>query len=51
MKFRVVLKRNLDAIALFPTYFKTKREAIAYANQFDDGIIQKKLCESWVTIQ
>lgn len=48
MKFRVILKRNENALCTFGTYFKTKKEAKEYAKQFDDAIVQKKLVENWV---
>ncbi len=47
MKFRVYLKRNESKGNLFPTYFKTLKEARAYASQFDDSVIQKKIATSW----
>lgn len=47
MKFRVYLKRNESKGNLFPTYFKTLREAKAYASQFADSVIQKKIATSW----
>ena len=47
MKFRVYLKRNENKGNLFPTYFKTLKEARAYASQFADSIIQKKIATSW----
>ena len=47
MKFRVYLKRNESKGNLFPTYFKTLKEARNYASQFDDSVIQKKIATSW----
>ena len=47
MKFRVYLKRNESKGNLFPTYFKTLKEARAYASQFNDSVIQKKITTSW----
>ena len=47
MKFRVYLKRNESKGNLFPTYFKTLKEARAYASQFNDSVIQKKIATSW----
>ena len=47
MKFRVYLKRNESKGNLFPTYFKTLKEARAYASQFNDSVIQKKVATSW----
>lgn len=50
MKFRVILKRNANAPCTFGTYFKTKKDAINYANQFNDSIVQKKMVDTWVAI-
>ena len=47
MKFRVYLKRNESKGNLFPTYFKTLKEARAYASQFNDSVVQKKIATSW----
>ena len=47
MKFRVYLKRNESKGNLFPTYFKTLKEARVYASQFNDSVIQKKIATSW----
>ena len=47
MKFRVYLKRNESKGNLFPTYFKTLKDARAYASQFNDSVIQKKVATSW----
>ena len=47
MKFRVYLKRNESKGNLFPTYFKTLKDARAYASQFNDSVIQKKIATSW----
>ena len=47
MKFRVYLKRNESKGNLFPTYFKTLKEAKAYASQFNDSVVQKKIATSW----
>lgn len=50
MKFRVILKRNENALCTFGTYFKTKRDAISYAKQFNDSIVQKKIVDNWISI-
>ena len=42
MKFRVYFKDG----KYFPTYFKTKREAIEFQSEFG-GDIQRKTCGCW----
>jgi len=49
MKFRVYNKNNLTMGGnLFPTYFKTKKEAIAYAQKMGtNAVLQKKIAYNW----
>ena len=48
MKFRVYNKENIAKAYLFPTYFKTKKEALAYAKKFgDNAIVERKIGGGW----
>lgn len=50
MKYRVYNQKNIDERTgiIFATYFKTKREAIAFAATLENAIIERKLVSSWV---
>jgi hypothetical protein len=50
MKYRVYNQKNIDERTgiTFATYFKTKREAIAFAATLENAIIERKLVTSWV---
>ena len=48
MKFRVYNKENITKAYLFPTYFKTEKEAIAYAKTLGNkAIIERKIGGNW----
>ena len=48
MKYRVHNENNVSAIYTFHTYFKTKREAVAYANEIgENAIIERKIGSGW----
>lgn len=50
MKFRVYSKRILAKYReVSPKYFKTKKEAKAYAEEIgaDDAVLQKKIAYNW----
>lgn len=52
MKYRVYTQKNICERTgiIFATYFKTKREAVAYANTLtDQAFIERKLVYSWVS--
>lgn len=54
MKFRVYNEINIDTKRGFvsPTYFKTKREAVAYAEKIgENAVVEKKIADSWFTCQ
>lgn len=51
MKYRVYNEMNYDAQRdyLFPTYFRTKREAIAHAEKIGgNAVIERKCVNIWV---
>ena len=50
MKYRVYNEKNYSATLnqYFPTYFRTKKEAVAYAEEIGNATIQKKVAYSWV---
>ena len=51
MKYRVYNEKNISQYdgAIFATYFKTKKEAVAYANQIGGDVkIERKLVSCWV---
>lgn len=50
MKYRVCNEKNWSERmgAYFWTYFKTKREALAYAEEIGNATIQRKVAYSWV---
>lgn len=52
MKYRVHNEKNWsDRMgAYFNTYFKTKKEAIAYAEQIGNATIERKCADTWVKI-
>ena len=41
MKFRVIHPN------FFPTYFKTKKEALAHIEKFEGSTLQKKMAGQW----
>lgn len=43
MKYRVYFTNR----KYFPAYFKTKKEAVAYKEQFGSGEIQRKIGGEW----
>jgi hypothetical protein len=48
MKFRVYNKENITKAYLFPTYFKTKKEAVAYAEKLGDkAVLERKIGGNW----
>ncbi len=50
MKYRVYNENNWSARMgqYFPHYFKTKREAMAYAEKIGNATIERKLVDIWV---
>jgi hypothetical protein len=51
MKYRVYTEKNICTRTgiIFATYFKTKKEAVAYANTLTEPAkIERKLVTSWV---
>ena len=50
MKFRVYNEKNIDRVRdiIFATYFRTKKEAVAFAATIENPIIEKKLVHSWI---
>lgn len=51
MKYRVYNEKNINKNdgKIFPTYFKTKKEATAYANQIGgNATVERKVVTSWV---
>ncbi len=57
MKYRVYNEQNIVregfpmAGHIFATYFRTKREAVAYAQTIENPTIERKLVESWVPVK
>jgi hypothetical protein len=47
MKFRFHNEKNISKTYTFHTYFKTKKEAVAYASQMGGGIIERKIGGAW----
>lgn len=49
MKYRVYNQKNYSERAkmYFPTYFKTKREALAYAEKIGNATIERKIANTW----
>ena len=48
MKFRVYNKDNITKAYLFPTYFKTKKEAVAFAETLGDkAVLERKIGGNW----
>ena len=51
MKYRVYEKENINGLALFATYFKTKKEAVAFAESIcKNAVIEKKIGGSWFRV-
>ena len=52
MKYRVYNEKNYSATLnqYFPTYFRTKKEAVAYAEQIGNATIERKCADTWVKI-
>ena len=48
MKYRFHNEKNVSPVWTFHTYFRTKKEAIAYAEKMGGGIIERKVVTSWV---
>lgn len=51
MNYRVYNETNWSdrADKYFPTYFKTKREAMAYAQQIGgNAVVERKVATTWV---
>lgn len=50
MNYRVYNETNWSAYAnrYFPRYFKTKKEAMAYAQTISNPTVERKLVETWV---
>lgn len=50
MKYRVYNESNWDERMgmYFCTYFKTKKEAVAYAEKIGNATIERKIVSSWV---
>lgn len=53
MKWRVYNEKNYSETArmYFHTYFKTKKEALAYASTIENPIVEKKLVSTWVLVK
>ena len=48
MKYRVHNEQNISSNGwVFHTYFKTKREAVAYAEEIGNAIIERKIGGNW----
>ena len=49
LKFRVYNEKNYSEVLhqYLPTYFKTKREAIAYAEKIGNATIEKRTANEW----
>ena len=52
MKFRVYNDKNINNTInkKFPTYFKTKKEAIAYGEKIGNATIEKKIGGDWYKV-
>ena len=52
MKFRVYNDVNIDKRTgnKFPTYFKTKKEAVAYSETIENATIEKKIGLNWYKV-
>ena len=50
MKYRVYNENNYSERmgGYFCTYFRTKKEAKAYAEKIGNATIERKVCTSWV---
>lgn len=49
MKYRVHNEKNISNVFVFHTYFKTKKEATAYAKEIGGkAIIERKVASNWV---
>jgi hypothetical protein len=50
MKYRVYNEKNYSERmgCYLPTYFRTKREAIAHAEKIGNATIERKICSEWV---
>ena len=50
MKYRVYNEQNYSERmgGYFYTYFRTKKEAKAYAEMIGNATIERKVCTSWV---
>jgi hypothetical protein len=50
MNYRVYNEQNIDKRTgiTFATYFRTKKEAKAFAQTINNAIIERKVCTSWV---
>lgn len=47
MKYRFHNEKNVSAVWTFHTYFRTKKEAVAYAEQMGGGTIERKIGSAW----
>lgn len=45
MTYRVYNAKNTPC--LFPTYFRTKREAVAFAQTVENAVIERKIGGQW----
>lgn len=51
MKFRVYEKENIKKPMLFATYFKTKKDAVLFAESVcKNAVIEKKIGGSWFRV-
>ena len=50
MKYRVYNEKNYSERmgGYFYTYFRTKKEAVAYAEEIGNATIERKVCTTWV---
>ena len=50
MKYRVYNEQNYSERlgCYLPTYFRTKKEAIAHAEKIGNATIERKICSEWV---
>lgn len=46
MKFRVYDSKKTNG--MFATYFKTKKEALAFASTLENAKVEKKMLTNWV---
>lgn len=51
MKFRAYNNINIDTTGKkYPTYFKTKKEAVAYSEKIGNATIEKKIGLEWYKV-